>query len=177
MSRSGRLPAVVAAGSNLGDRLGFLQRGLDLLAAHDLVYLDVVSAVYETEPVGGPDQPAYLNAVCLLETALTPIGLLGTLHVIEAACGRTRELRWGPRTLDLDLVSVGVVVSADPVLTLPHPRAHERAFVLVPWLDVDPAAVLLGRGPAAGLPAARDRAGVRRCDDLRLVLPASSGRL
>jgi dihydroneopterin aldolase/2-amino-4-hydroxy-6-hydroxymethyldihydropteridine diphosphokinase len=107
------------------------------------------SGLYDTDPVGGPeDQPVYVNAVVTARTTLSPRAVLEALHGIEARFGRTREVRWGPRTLDLDLVQYGDpaagtdTVSDDPVLTLPHPRAHERAFVLVPWLDVDPRASL-----------------------------------
>lgn len=161
--------AVVALGSNLGDRVELLRRGLRLLAVHDDVAVTGVSPVYETAPVGGPaDQPPYLNAVAAVETSMTPGLLLGLLHVVEVACQRTRDVRWGPRTLDLDLLAYDEVVSADPWLTLPHPRAHERAFVLVPWLDLDGAAVLPGRGPVAGLAAGLDRSGLARRDDLVL---------
>jgi 2-amino-4-hydroxy-6-hydroxymethyldihydropteridine diphosphokinase len=101
--------------------------------------------------VGGPDQPDYYNAVLLARTTLPPAGVLAAAHAAEAARQRTREVRWGPRTLDVDIISYGTVVSDDPELTLPHPRAHERAFVLVPWHDADPAAELPGHGPVAGL--------------------------
>jgi 2-amino-4-hydroxy-6-hydroxymethyldihydropteridine diphosphokinase len=167
-----RHQAVVALGSNLGDRAGLLRQGLRLLGAHDDVAVTGVSPVYETAPVGGPaDQPPYLNAVAALEVSMAPGLLLGLLHVVEAACERTREVRWGPRTLDLDLLAYDDVVSGDAWLTLPHPRAHERAFVLVPWLDLDGAAVLPGRGPVAGLAAGLDRAGLARRDDLALEVP------
>ncbi|MDQ6650788.1 MAG: 2-amino-4-hydroxy-6-hydroxymethyldihydropteridine diphosphokinase [Actinomycetota bacterium] len=167
----GQSTAVVGLGANLGDRAGCLQRGLDLLAAKTDVTVRAVSRVYETDPVGGPEQPAFLNAVCLLETTLPPLELLGVLHDVEQACGRVRDVHWGPRTLDLDVISVGALVCSGPSLTLPHPLAHERAFVLVPWLDLDPAAELPGRGAVAELSAATATAGVRRCADVRLELP------
>jgi 2-amino-4-hydroxy-6-hydroxymethyldihydropteridine diphosphokinase len=161
--------AVLSIGSNLGDRLARLQGAVDGLRPV------AVSPVYETAPWGGVDQDDYLNAVLVVEDAGTdPAGWLARAHELEAAAGRTREVRWGPRTLDVDVVDVDGIVSADPALTLPHPRAHQRAFVLVPWLDVDPAATLSGRGRAADLAAAllaREPAAVRRRDDLRLRPP------
>ena len=121
--------------------------------------------MYETDPVGGPaDQPAYLNAVVVADTVLEPQALLALAHRVEDAHGRVRVEHWGARTLDVDVLAVDALRSDDPVLTLPHPRAHERAFVLVPWSDVDPDFDVPGRGRVrdllAALPAA-DRAGVR----------------
>lgn len=121
-----------------------------------------VSPVYETVPVGGPPQPAYLNAVLLARTTLPSRVLLDRLHEVEAAFDRVREVRWGPRTLDIDIVTVEGERSDDPVLTLPHPRAHERAFVLAPWHDADPEAELPGHGRVAALLAATGRDGIRR---------------
>jgi 2-amino-4-hydroxy-6-hydroxymethyldihydropteridine diphosphokinase len=120
-----------------------------------------ISPVYETAPVGGPPQPEYLNAVLLIQTGLPPRDLLDKLHGVEAGFGRVRAERFGPRTLDIDIISYDGQVSDDPVLTLPHPRAHERVFVLLPWSDLDPEAELPGRGPVAALLAGLDRAGVR----------------
>jgi 2-amino-4-hydroxy-6-hydroxymethyldihydropteridine diphosphokinase len=161
----GRPPSrqiVLALGSNLGDRRDILQGCVDAIAAIPEVEVMAVSPVYETVPVGGPPQPDYLNAVMLARTTLPSRVLLGRLHEIEAAFDRERSVRWGPRTLDIDIITVAGEVSADPELTLPHPRAHERAFVLAPWNDVDPDAVLPGRGPVATLLAAADRSGIRR---------------
>ena len=110
-----------------------------------------VSPVYETVPVGGPPQPDYLNAVVLARTTLAPRKLLDRLQEVEAAFDRIRDVRWGPRTLDVDIISVEGERSDDPVLTLPHPRAHERAFVLAPWQDADPGAELPGHGSVAAL--------------------------
>ena len=143
-----RVPVVIALGSNLGERRATLERVVRDIADLSGFRLDRVSPVIETDPVGGPEQAAYLNAVALGVSSLGPRALLGDLHAIEARHGRVRDVRWGPRTLDLDVVQVGTpgepdeVRSSDPDLTLPHPRAHERAFVLVPWLAVDPAATL-----------------------------------
>ena len=163
-------PVVLALGSNLGDRRDILQGCVDAIAAIPEVQLMAVSPVYETVPVGGPPQPDYLNAVLLARTALPSPALLGRLHEVEAAFSRVREVRWGPRTLDIDVITVDGELSEDPVLTLPHPRAHERAFVLAPWHDVDPDAVLPGHGPIAALLAATDASGIRRTDR-KLVLP------
>lgn len=129
-----------------------------------------VSPVYETVPVGGPPQPDYLNAVLLARTTLPSRELLHQLHQVEGAFDRVREVRWGPRTLDIDIITVDGEACADPELTLPHPRAHERAFVLAPWHDVDPGAVLPGYGDVATLLAATDTTGIRRSD---LVLSIS----
>lgn len=130
-----------------------------------------VSPVYETVPVGGPAQPDYLNAVLLARTSLPSLALLDRLHEVEAAFDRVREVRWGPRTLDIDIITVDGETSDDPELTLPHPRARERAFVLAPWHDADPRAVLPGHGPVSALLAATDASGVRR-SALELSLPA-----
>jgi 2-amino-4-hydroxy-6-hydroxymethyldihydropteridine diphosphokinase len=148
--------AVLSIGSNLGDRLAHLRSVVDAL---DPV---AVSPVYETAPWGGVEQDDFLNAVVIVDDPDTDAyGWLVRAHDLERAAGRVREVRWGPRTLDVDVIDVDGTVSADPELTLPHPRAHERAFVLVPWADVDPGAVLTGHGRVAHLVPA---AGVRRTD-------------
>lgn len=142
------VPAVVALGANLGDRRATLERARRALAERVLTAGLAVSDLVETDPVGGPEQPDFLNAVAVGLTRLSPTALLRTLHEIEAESGRVREIRWGPRTLDLDLIQYGDpatgtdVLSSSERLTLPHPRAHERGFVLVPWLQADPDAVL-----------------------------------
>jgi 2-amino-4-hydroxy-6-hydroxymethyldihydropteridine diphosphokinase len=165
---------VFALGANLGDPYVSLCRALVLLAAHDEWALSAVSSVYVTEPVGGPDgQPPFLNAVGVADVGFGPRTTLGLFHVVEQACGRVRDERWGPRTLDVDLIAFDEVTSADPSLTLPHPRAYERGFVVQPWLEVDPDATLPGIGRVDGLVAARPDAGVRRREDL--VLPGPAG--
>jgi 2-amino-4-hydroxy-6-hydroxymethyldihydropteridine diphosphokinase len=135
---------------------------VDAIAGIEGVRLTDVSPVYETVPVGGPPQPDYLNAVVLADVTIPSLDLLDRLHEVEAAFDRVRVVRWGPRTLDIDVITVAGEQSDDPDLTLPHPRAHERAFVLAPWHDVDPDAVLPGYGPVAGLLAAADQTGIRR---------------
>jgi 2-amino-4-hydroxy-6-hydroxymethyldihydropteridine diphosphokinase len=161
---------VLALGSNLGDRQDILQGAVDAIVGLPGVRVTAVSPVYETVPVGGPAQPDYLNAIVLADAARPARELLDRLHEIEAAFDRVRMVRWGPRTLDLDVIDFGGERSDDPELTLPHPRAHERAFVLGPWRDVDPDAALPGRGPVAELLAEADRSGLRR-SDLSLVIP------
>ncbi len=154
--------AVLALGSNLGDRQDILQGGVDAIAGIEGVRLTGVSPVYETVPVGGPPQPDYLNAVVLADVSIPSRELLDELHGVEAAFDRVRLVRWGPRTLDIDIITVAGEHSDDPELTLPHPRAYERAFVLDPWHDVDPDAVLAGYGPVADLLARVDQTGIRR---------------
>ncbi|MDG9693960.1 2-amino-4-hydroxy-6-hydroxymethyldihydropteridine diphosphokinase [Streptomyces sp. DH17] len=165
--------AVVALGANLGNRLETLQGAIDALEDTPGVRVKGVSPVYETEPWGvAPDsQPSYFNAVVILKTTLPPPSLLERAHAVEEAFHRVRDERWGPRTLDVDIVAYADVVSDDPQLTLPHPRAHERAFVLAPWHDVDPDAQLPGHGPVAALLDAVTRDGVAPRADLELRLP------
>jgi 2-amino-4-hydroxy-6-hydroxymethyldihydropteridine diphosphokinase len=170
---------VLALGSNLGDRLGHLQAGVDALTADPQIRPTAVSAVYETAPAGGPDQPDYLNAVLIAVSGLPARVLLERCQAAERARGRVRTVRWGPRTLDVDIITCDAETSDDPALMLPHPRAHERAFVLVPWLDADPQAELPGFGSVAPLVARIADEEVRRRDDLSLSLrerPANASR-
>ncbi|CQR62685.1 2-amino-4-hydroxy-6-hydroxymethyldihydropteridine diphosphokinase [Streptomyces leeuwenhoekii] len=165
--------AVISLGSNLGNRLETLQGAIDALEDTPGVRVKAVSPVYETEPWGVEpgSQPSYFNAVVVLKTTLPPSSLLERAHAVEEAFHRVRDERWGARTLDVDIVAYADVVSDDPQLTLPHPRAHERAFVLAPWHDVDPGALLPGRGPVAELLDAVTREGVTPRGDLELRLP------
>ena len=167
---------VIAMGSNIGDSIETLHDAA--ISLYGLIDIIEVSAPVETDPVGGPEQPVYLNAVVTGTTHLAPSSLLAGLHDIERAHGRTREVRWGPRTLDLDLVQYGDpvfdtdVVMNSPTLTLPHPRAHERGFVLVPWLRADSEAVLRVDGQVrrvADLVSAMDVSGVRPGPDVDLL--------
>jgi len=155
--------AVLSLGANLGDRAGTLRAALTALK--DDGVLVARSTLYETPPWGPVEQPPYLNAVAVVRGNRDARGWLDRAHELEQAAGRTREVRWGARTLDVDVVTVSgddgaPVLSDDPELTLPHPRAHERAFVLVPWSVLDPAAVLPGHGRVADLLAALDPADV-----------------
>ena len=153
--------AVLALGSNLGDSVATLRGAVTALEKTEGIDVVAVSRVVETDPVGGPEQGVYLNAVVLVRTALEPSDLLAVCQRIETDFDRVREVRWGPRTLDIDVIAIDGVVSDDPVLTLPHPRAHERGFVLVPWLDVDPDAVVPDHGRVADLLETVDVSGVR----------------
>ncbi|MEU5094435.1 2-amino-4-hydroxy-6-hydroxymethyldihydropteridine diphosphokinase [Streptomyces sp. NPDC020996] len=165
--------AVISLGSNLGNRLETLQGAVDALEDTPGVRVKAVSPVYETEPWGVEpgSQPSYFNAVVVLKTTLPPSSLLERAHAVEDAFHRVRDERWGARTLDVDIVAYDGVLSDDPHLTLPHPRAHERAFVLAPWHDVEPDAQLPGRGTVAGLLDAVTREGVAPRKDLELHLP------
>ena len=163
--------AVLSVGANLGDRLGTLQGCVQAIAWLPDTDVLAISPVYQTAPVGGPAQPDYLNAVLIIQTGLPPRDLLAAVHRIEADFGRVRAERFGPRTLDIDIIDYDGRVSSDPVLTLPHPRAHERAFVLAPWHDSDPGAELPGRGPVRQLLAGLDASGVRRVPGAALRLP------
>jgi 2-amino-4-hydroxy-6-hydroxymethyldihydropteridine diphosphokinase len=157
MASTARRPvrAVVALGANLGDRIRTLRQAV--AAMQTLPLTDDVRAAEVVESVAvkpdGPDldAPAYLNTVAIVTTRLAPSVLLSYLHAIEASNGRERREHWGDRTLDLDLIAYGDVVSDDPHLLLPHPRAAERDFVLAPWLALDPDAELPGRGRVADL--------------------------
>ena len=151
---------MLSVGSNLGDRLGTLQGCVHAISGLPETDVLAVSPVYETAPVGGPAQPDYLNAVLIVATGLPPQDLLAATQRIEAGFGRARAERFGPRTLDIDIIGYDEQISDDPVLTLPHPRAYERAFVLAPWHDLDPEARLPGRGPVAALLAGLGRDGV-----------------
>lgn len=173
MTRDRRI--VLALGSNLGDRTASLQRGLDILAAEPGLACEAVSSVYETSPVGGPDQPDYLNAVLIARSALPARAILARCQAAERALGRERTTRWGPRTLDIDVIMCGDETSTDPGLTLPHPRAAERGFVLLPWLEIDPEASIPGRGPVASLLADAGSAKVRRLTGVVLRLDQSAG--
>lgn len=143
--------AVIALGANLGDARAALTGAVAALRELSALELLAESSIYSTAPIGGVEQADYLNAVVIADTSLGPDELLEALQAIENAWHRTREVRWGPRTLDLDLIDYEGVTSADPNLTLPHPRAHERAFVLVPWQEADPQAELPGLGPVSAL--------------------------
>jgi len=163
--------AVLSLGGNLGDRAGTLRGALVALTRHGLV---ARSMLYETPPWGPVEQPPYLNAIAVVRGDRDAAGWLSLAGELEQAAGRTREVRWGARTLDVDVVTVTAddgspVLSDDPDLTLPHPRAHERAFVLVPWLTLEPTATLPGRGRVADLVAAlpaEDVAAVVRWEQL-----------
>ena len=132
--------AVIALGSNLGDRLGLLRRAV--VGLREIGTVISVSSLYETEPVGGPDQGRYLNAAVVLDTDLEPRPLLEVLLAIEKSADRIRDVRWGPRTLDLDIIAYGAETVEEPELTIPHPRARDRRFVLDPVSEIAPNTVV-----------------------------------
>ena len=137
------MKAVIGLGANLEDPSAAIELAIALLAESSNLIRR--SSLYPTKPVGGPPQPDYINAVCIIDSELPPRDLLGLLHGIEKSMGRVRDVsvvRWGPRIIDLDLIAYGDLRSDDAELTLPHARAHERQFVLEPWLEIDPDAVL-----------------------------------
>jgi len=144
------MKVVIALGSNLGDRAATLDAAIDSL--RKIIEVKSVSTFIETDPVGGPEQPDYLNAVLIGESELEPIQLLFAMQEIELLAGRERIERWGARTLDLDLIVAGDLQMDTELLTLPHPRAHERRFVLDPWLEIEPGAILPGKGEVRLLP-------------------------
>lgn len=141
--------AVIALGSNIGDTKANLDLALALL--REATDVQKVSNYYSTKPVGFTEQPDFLNAVCLIESELPAISLLSMLHGIEKAMGRERNIKWGPRVIDLDIIQYGELISKAEELTLPHPRAHERRFVLEPWHELEPDAILLTHGKISDL--------------------------
>jgi 2-amino-4-hydroxy-6-hydroxymethyldihydropteridine diphosphokinase len=138
------MKAVVALGANLEEPRKAIELAIELLKQSTDV--TAISSLYETAPVGGPQQDNYINAVVILESELPAADLLALLHGIEKSMGRVRQERWGPRVIDLDLIQYGTLLSKSEELTLPHPRAHERRFVLEPWQEIDPEAILLTHG-------------------------------
>ena len=143
------MKAIIALGSNIGDPKENLDMALALL--REATEVTKISSSYITKPVGYEDQPDFVNAVCIIETALPALDLLKMLNGIEKAMGRERLIKWGPRIIDLDIIQYGSVLSSAEELTLPHPRAHERKFVLEPWHEIEPDAILLTHGKIADL--------------------------
>ena len=149
------MKVVIALGSNIGDSNSHLHHAIEELGKN--LEVVAISSFYKTAPVGGPEQADYLNAVLIAQTDIDPLDLLVIMQEIELLAGRTRDIHWGPRTLDLDLISYGDLVIEEPHLKLPHPRAFERIFVLEPWFEIDPTAELVGFGPIASLLSALKR--------------------
>lgn len=143
------MKAVVALGANIGNPEEQIDVAIAMLkAATDVI---ATSSYFVTKPVGGPEQPDYINAVCTLESELPALDLLALLHGIEKSLGRERKEKWGPRTIDLDLIQYGTLLSKAEELELPHPRAYERRFVLEPWYEIEPDAILLTHGKISDL--------------------------
>ena len=165
------MPAVLSLGSNAGDRLANLQGAINAFADTPDMKVAAVSSVYETTPVGAPNgSPDFLNAILLVDTTLSISVLLDRAMAVEDAYGRERSVPNAPRTLDVDIIVVGDRVSDSEELRLPHPRAHERAFVLVPWHEIDAHAQIPGRGKIADLLESTDTSGVVQRPDLELEI-------
>lgn len=153
--------AVIALGSNLAEPARQVRAALSALEAHPQIQIEKTSSLYVTAPVGYDDQPDFVNAVCSVSTSLDGVSLLAVLNRIEADFGRERTFRNAPRTLDLDIIDFDGISSDDPHLTLPHPRAHERSFVMKPLAEILPDFVLGGHGRAADLAADLGDEGIR----------------
>jgi 2-amino-4-hydroxy-6-hydroxymethyldihydropteridine diphosphokinase len=138
------MKAVVALGANLENPREAVQLAIALL--EEATQVISISSLYETEPVGGPTQNNYINAVCIIDSDLPALNFLALLHGIEKSMGRIRIEKWGPRIIDLDLIQYGNILSNSEELELPHPRAFERKFVLEPWCEIEPDAILLTHG-------------------------------
>ncbi len=143
------MKAVIALGANWGNPQEQMEIAISLL--REAIEIQAVSSFYRTAPVGGPAQPDYLNAVAIGESELPAAELLSLFHGIEKTLGRERNEKWGPRTIDLDLIQYGSLLSYADELLLPHPRAHERRFVLEPWCEIEPDAILLTHGKISDL--------------------------
>jgi len=143
------MKAVIALGANIGNPKEQMDIAVALL--RESLEVSALSSYLTTAPVGGPEQPDYLNAVCIAESELPAAELLALLHGIEKTLGRERLVHWGPRTIDLDLIQYGAILSYADELQLPHPRAHERRFVLEPWIEIEPDAILITHGRVADL--------------------------
>ena len=157
--------AVIALGSNLAEPARQVRAALSVLEAHSQIQIEKTSSLYVTAPVGYDDQPDFVNAVCSVRTSLDGVSLLAVLNRIEADFGRERTFRNAPRTLDLDIIDFDGISSNDPHLTLPHPRAHERSFVMKPLAEILPDFVLGGHGRAADLAAALGDEGIRLLEE------------
>lgn len=157
--------AVIALGSNLAEPARQVRAALSALEAHSQIQIEKTSSLYVTAPVGYDDQPDFVNAVCSVRTSLDGVSLLAVLNRIEADFGRERTFRNAPRTLDLDIIDFDGISSNDPHLTLPHPRAHERSFVMKPLAEILPDFVLGGHGRAADLAAALGDEGIRLLEE------------
>lgn len=157
--------AVIALGSNLAEPARQVRAALSAMEAHPQIQIEKTSSLYVTAPVGYDNQPDFVNAVCSVRTSLDGVSLLAVLNRIEADFGRERTFRNAPRTLDLDIIDFDGISSDDPHLTLPHPRAHERSFVMKPLAEILPDFVLGRHGRAADLAAALGEEGIRLLEE------------
>ena len=160
--------AYLSIGSNLGDRFEYLQNAVLGICNNSQISKVRVSSIYETIPVGGPQQDDFLNAVVEIETQLSPEELLDFAQKLENGANRVRTEHWGPRTLDVDILDYENKVSGNPELTLPHPRISKRAFVVIPWFEIAPNALVSGLGKLAELHERIDRSGVQLNRDMKL---------
>jgi 2-amino-4-hydroxy-6-hydroxymethyldihydropteridine diphosphokinase len=160
--------AVLSIGSNLGERFDHLQTVVHKITQNEKISNVFTSSIYETKPVGGPEQGNFLNAVLVIETELSALELLQFAQQLEDEAGRIRDIRWGPRTLDVDILVFGDEISNDEVLTLPHPRISERAFVIVPWLEIEPNAVIPGSAALSELEKSISKSDVQLNSDMKL---------
>ena len=164
IARTAAVEAFVGLGANLENPLQQVRQAIAELDAIEHTRVLVASSLYRSAPVGNADQPDFINAVAKLQTGLSPHELLDALHVIENRHGRRRSVRDAPRTLDLDLLLYGMLVVREEGLTLPHPRMHERAFVLLPLAEIAPEALSPGHASVSQLLAQIDRSGVKKLD-------------
>jgi 2-amino-4-hydroxy-6-hydroxymethyldihydropteridine diphosphokinase len=162
--------AALSIGSNLGNRFNYLQAAVTALAEHPSIFGLVSSSIYETKPIGGPEQDDFFNAVLVLETNLTALELLDLVQNIELAAQRKREIKWGPRTLDIDILTFGTDQISTEKLNVPHPQLSSRAFVLVPWFEIDPTAEVSGLGKLVDLVDAVSKTDVRLNGQMKLVV-------
>ena len=161
---------VLSLGSNVGERLDHLNHAVQQLQVRGVITGIKVSSVYETEPIGGPEQGAFLNIVCVGSTPLAALELLSEVQSIEKDLGRERHERWGPRVIDIDIVTFGQEVISLEFLQVPHPRAEHRAFVLVPWKELDPRAQVPGIGSIAELGSRVRDQHIARCADVSITV-------
>lgn len=164
--------AVLSIGSNLGDRFEYLQNAVSKISTHPQISTVITSSIYETKPVGGPAQDDFLNAVVKIDTQLSAAELLEFAHELENQAQRKRNEHWGPRTLDVDILVYGDQVSDDSQLMLPHPRIGQRAFVIVPWFEIDADANIPGLGPLKSLFEQIDKSDVQLNRDMKLKVHA-----
>jgi len=160
--------AVLSIGSNLGERFDHLQNAVNKISKNRKISNVIASSIYETKPIGGPEQDNFLNAVIIIETDLSALELLNYAQQLENEANRKRDIRWGPRTLDIDILVFGAEISNSELLTLPHPRISERAFVILPWFEIEPNAVIPGVAVLSDLEKSISKSDVQLNSDMKL---------